>query len=144
LVSVPNPGAVPASNQLESGVPKIHVAQERLDRPRLAPEVELVGRMQDIAFEHEQWLICFEDSNYIQATPLLYHVLVYSDGSRTTDEIARDVNAAAGSELTGEDVDWLVRNRLIPAGMLDLGISEDDEEFGPGPRLAEVPVLGLR
>lgn len=133
---------MPTSNQQDASRPVINVTRERVRRPSLAPDVELVGRIQDTAFDDEQWLICFDESTYIQSTPLLYHVLLYSDGNRTTEEIARQVMAATGIEVTGEDVDWLVMNRLIPSGLLDLGV--DEEEMGEGPRPAELPVLGLR
>lgn len=143
MVSVPNSGVASSpetSNEESVWEQTVTVTQERLERPLRAPEVELIGRVQDSAFEEEQWLICFEDTNYIQATPILYHVLLYADGTRTVSEIAGEVQRELSVELAGEDVDWLVRNRLIPGGMLDLG----DGDLGDGPRPAEVPVLGLR
>jgi putative peptide zinc metalloprotease protein len=144
LVSVPNSG-VASSAEAPSGddqviKPIVSITRERLERPLLAPDVELVGRVQDSAFKEEQWLICFEDNHYIQATPLLYHVLLYADGTRTHSEIAREIESQLETEITGDDVDWLVRTKLIPSGLLDLGL----EDLGDGPRPAEIPVLGLR
>jgi putative peptide zinc metalloprotease protein len=144
LVSIPNPGVAPSAEPPSGDdqviKPIINVTRERLERPLRAPDVELVGRVQDSAFKEEQWLICFEDTHYIQATPLLYHVLLYADGTRTLGEIAREIERQLGIEITGDDVDWLVRNKLIPSGLLDVGL----EDLGDGPRPAEIPVLGLR
>ncbi|MFW6075539.1 MAG: hypothetical protein ACOC9Y_08080, partial [Chloroflexota bacterium] len=137
------PGVAPSpdvSTEDSIGKQTVNITQERIERPLRAPDVELVGRVQDSAFQEEQWLICFDDTSYIQATPILYHVLSFADGTRTSDQIAQAVRNELSVELTGEDVDWLIRNRLIPNGMLDLGF----DDLGDGPRPAEVPVLGLR
>ncbi|WP_160163324.1 hypothetical protein, partial [Nitrolancea hollandica] len=89
-----------------------------IERPLRAPEVELVGRMPDSAFDEDHWLICYGGSHYIQATKLLYHVLLHCDGETPLEEIARRVSEEAATELSTDQIRWLVENRLLTSGLL--------------------------
>ncbi len=76
--------------------------------------------MQGMAYAETRWLICFGGSQYIEATKLLYHVLTHADGQTSAEEIARLVGAETGSDLSPDQVRWLVANRLAPSGLLVL------------------------
>lgn len=89
-----------------------------LERPLRAPEVELVGRMPDTAFDEDHWLICYGGSHYIQATKLLYHVLLHCDGETSLEEIAQRVSEEAEIDLSTDQIRWLVENRLSTSGLL--------------------------
>ncbi len=99
-------------------VERSEIQEPMLERPLRAPEVELVGRMPDTAFDEDHWLICYGGSHYIQATKLLYHVLLHCDGETPLAEIARRVSEEAEIELTTDQIRWLVENRLSTSGLL--------------------------
>lgn len=127
---------------------------EALEHPRRAPDVELVGPMQDMAYEDQKWLICFGEANYIQSTKLLYHILLHADGRTPIAEIARLVSAETDAEISADQARWLVMNRLAQSGLLVVpGAPADSSSGGEtaasapeiGPlRPAEAPVLGIR
>ena len=57
------------------------------ERPALAPNVELSGKMQGTGFQQQQWLIQ-RDQQFIQVTELLYRVAENANGERALEEIA--------------------------------------------------------
>ncbi len=99
-------------------VERSEIRAQMIERPLRAPEVELVGRMPDSAFDEDHWLICYGGSHYIQATKLLYHVLLHCDGETSLEEIARRVSEEAETELSTDQIRWLVENRLSTSGLL--------------------------
>ncbi len=99
-------------------VERSEIQEPMIERPMRAPEVELVGRMPDTAFDEDHWLICYGGSHYIQATKLLYHVLLHCDGETPLEEIARRVSEEAELELSTDQIRWLVENRLSTSGLL--------------------------
>ncbi len=107
--------------------------EEALERPLRAPDVELVGPMQDMAYTQPKWLICYGGAQYIQATRVLYQVLSHADGKTPVEEIARLVSAETGGDISAGDVRWLIRNRLAPSGLLVLpqGASPDGSQNSP-------------
>src|SRR5260370_7310855 len=74
------------------------------ERPALAPNVRLVGELQESGFENRQWLI-ERDDQFIQLTELLYRVLEQLVGERTLAEIAARVT---------EEPDWIVNQKHVP------------------------------
>ncbi len=113
-----------------------------LEHPKRAPEVELVGRMSEDAFDEECWLICYAGEHYIQATELLYQVLLHADGQTPVAEIARRIAADTGKDLSVDQVHWLITNRLAPSGLLT---DTSTEQAGGEPHIAtDAPLLGIR
>ncbi|MFC5994895.1 hypothetical protein ACFQE5_11810 [Pseudonocardia hispaniensis] len=107
--------------------------------PRLAPGVELIGEYQDSGFQQRQYLVGRADGQILQLPALLYLVVADIDGKRDVEDVATRVSGQFGKRLTGEQVRYLVENKLRPAGL----IAEPD---GPAePRWVRPdPLLALR
>ena len=88
-----------------------------LERPALAPNVQLVGEMQETGFTERQWLLQ-RDGQFIQVTELLYRVAEHADGSRTLDEIAAGVTAATEWDVSADNVRHLIQTKLLPMGLI--------------------------
>src|SRR5918992_123414 len=92
-------------------------AREVAERPAVAPGVELSGEMEESAFERPPWLVRRGDA-FIRLTELLYRVVEHSDGQRSIGQIAEAVSKATGRAVSGDNVRELVRDRLIPLGLI--------------------------
>jgi len=88
-----------------------------LDRPRLAPGVELSGAMPDTAFTEQQWIVQ-RNGRFIQISTLLYRILEQSDGSHTLGQIARAVSEATLRRVSADNVRYLLEKKLIPLGLV--------------------------
>lgn len=86
------------------------------ERPKLAPEVELSGEMQESGFENQQWLVQ-RQGRFIQLTELLYRVAEQANGERTHEEMAAGVSEAIGRKVSADNVRQLVK-KLIPMGLV--------------------------
>ena len=95
--------------------------------PRRAPGVDLVGQVDASGYTDQQWLVCIEGTRYMRATRILYGVLQHADGRTPLEEIAQRVSAEVGRQVTADQVDWLIRERLAPAGLI---MTTTEEEFG--------------
>jgi putative peptide zinc metalloprotease protein len=113
----------------------------------MAPGVELSGAMEDSAFEEPPWLILRGDA-FIRLTELLYRVVEQADGKRTIGQIAEAVSKATGRAISEDNVRKLVRDRLIPLGLIAKadGTVAKGSDGGPsrsplqiGMRTAQIP-----
>ncbi|HEV7898417.1 MAG TPA: hypothetical protein VGP31_11295, partial [Planosporangium sp.] len=104
--------------------------------PRLARGVELLGEYQDSGYWLPKYLVRRADGQVMQLPLLLYRVAGSLDG-RDVDEIARDLNADMGEDLTGEQVSFLVDERLRAVGLIALDATDDEAAATPTP---DVPV----
>jgi hypothetical protein len=87
------------------------------DRPTLAPGVELSGEMQDSAFEKQPWMIV-RNGAFVSVTELLYRIAEHADGQRTLSDIAHAVSKVTNRSISDDNVRQLVRDRLIPLGLV--------------------------
>lgn len=87
------------------------------ERPALAPNVQLIGELQESGFENRQWLI-ERDDQFIQLTELLYRVLEQLDGERTLEEIAARVTEETDWIVNPEHVRQIIQTKLIPMGLV--------------------------
>jgi len=87
------------------------------ERPALASGVLLHGEFAGTGFAQSQWLVQV-DGRYLQLTELLYRVLEQVDGRRTLAEIAAAVAAATPWPVGADDVGFLLREKLLPLGVL--------------------------
>ncbi|WP_154667134.1 hypothetical protein [Pseudonocardia asaccharolytica] len=104
---------------------------------RLAAGVELIGEYRDSGFQEPQYLVGRADGQIIQLPRLLYLVLADIDGKRTADEVAIMVSDQFGRSLTGEQITYLVDNKLRPAGLIAAADGEaQPRSVRPDPLLA--------
>lgn len=92
-------------------------ATEVPERPSLAPNVELSGKLRDSAFKDQQWLIQ-RDGHFIQLSELLYRVAERLDGKHTLEEIAAGATEATDWRLSADHVRQLIQGKLAPLGLV--------------------------
>jgi putative peptide zinc metalloprotease protein len=102
---------------------------------RLTAGTELLGEYRDSAYQEPKYLVHRVDGQAMNLPRLLYRVLCSLDG-RDTVEIARDLSAEFGQELTADQVAFLVEERLAPAGLIAPDAVDGEEE----PRAVPMPV----
>lgn len=90
------------------------------DVPKLADDVVVTGAMEESAFEEEQYLVQ-RSGRFIQLTELLYRIVEQVDGQRSIEDIARELKAADGQEVSADDVRKLIAEKLIPVGLIVKG-----------------------
>jgi putative peptide zinc metalloprotease protein len=84
--------------------------------PVLAPNVELVGKMQDSGFSEQQWLIQ-RNGQFIQVSELLYKVTELCNGERNQEQIAAAMTESTQWTVTADHVRLLIK-KLIPLGLV--------------------------
>jgi putative peptide zinc metalloprotease protein len=107
---------------------------------RLAEGTELLGEYKDAGYQEPRYLVRRSDAQVMQLPHLLYRVVGSLDG-RGADEIAADLSAELGQELTGDQVAFLVDERLRSAGV----VAPDDADPAPSTLPTKCdPLLALR
>lgn len=96
------------------------------ERPRLGAAVELLGELDGDAFQQRQWLV-MRDGRFVQVSDLLYRILECSNGATTLADIASDVSSAIGRGVSRDDIEYLLRDKLIPLRLIQ-GIESSMEE----------------
>jgi putative peptide zinc metalloprotease protein len=86
--------------------------------PAPAPGLELLGPAAASGHRDPPSLVRRGDGQTVQLTPLLYTVLEAIDGRRTLAEIATVVSEHAGKLATGEDIRFLIDQKLRPLGII--------------------------
>lgn len=92
-------------------------ATDTRERPRLADGVQLVGELSGGGFKDRQWLV-MKGERFVQVSELLYRVLELADGTRTVAELASQLGSAIGRGISAENVEYLLREKLIPMGLI--------------------------
>jgi putative peptide zinc metalloprotease protein len=116
--------------------------------PRLATGTELLGQYKDSAYEDPRFLIRRADGQVMQLPGLLYRVAGSLDG-RDARQVAADLNAELGLELTAEQIVFLVEDRLRPVGVLapdveDPALPDDERADRPDMPVRSDLLLSLR
>jgi putative peptide zinc metalloprotease protein len=121
-----------------------HPHAEDVHVHRLAEGTELVGEFQDSAFDQPKFLVQRADGQVMQLPALLYRVVGSLDG-RTSDQIAAALTRETGQELTGEQVSFLIEERLRPVGVIaSARTGNDDAADAAKPLVRSDPLLALR
>ena len=89
-----------------------------LPYPSLAAGVTLLGEYQGSGFTEPHYLIVRADQQMLHVSRLLFVVASHLDGTNTRDEIAAQVSQEYGRTLTAEGLDYLVRAKLRPMGLV--------------------------
>jgi putative peptide zinc metalloprotease protein len=109
--------------------------------PEREPDIELVGEMQESAFQDGQWLLK-RDGHFLQVSELLYRVAEQADGRHTLQEIATAVTDATEWIVTDAHVRQIIETKLIPLGVI---ATTTDDERQPQPLRPPSPLrLNLR
>jgi putative peptide zinc metalloprotease protein len=112
-------------------------AQVRWARPR---EVALLGPVPGSGLASTPYLVRRGDGQVIQVSELLHVVLSRVDPGRTPAQIARSVSIVHGRTLTDEGLDYLIRTKLQPLGLVaEVGASSASDSHHHVAR----PVLSL-
>jgi putative peptide zinc metalloprotease protein len=106
------------------------------ERPRLADGVELLGPYEGSGYREPPLMVRRSDNQLIQLPPLLYLVAQRLDGSHDTATIAAEVGEQVGRGLAGEDVGYLIEEKLAPLGIVDTPGTQKQELETVDPLLA--------
>jgi putative peptide zinc metalloprotease protein len=106
--------------------------------PKLAEGIELIGVYEGSGFKEAPYIARRADGQVIQLPQLLYMLAEEIDGRRSYDEIGARVSERFGRGLSGENVQFLVEEKLRPLGV----VTQAD---GSSPELQKLdPLLALK
>jgi putative peptide zinc metalloprotease protein len=86
--------------------------------PKLADGIELIGEYEDSGYKEPPSIARRADGQVIQLPKLLYFVAESADGKRSYEQIAERVTEATGRGVSGDDISFLVNEKLRPLGVL--------------------------
>jgi putative peptide zinc metalloprotease protein len=110
---------------------------------RLAAGTELLGEYQDSGYQTPKYLLSRADGQVMQLPLPLYRLAASLDG-RDAGQIASDLSAEFGQELSADRVSSLVEEHLRPVGIVAPGDGERDGPDAAGPPVVSDPLLALR
>ncbi len=108
------------------------------DVPQLATGVELIGEYEASGYKEAPCLVRRADGQTIQLTPLLYATLEQIDGERDLSRISAALGERLDRPVSADNVHYLVKEKLRPAGLV-----KDRDGRDPEVRKAN-PLLSLR
>jgi len=85
---------------------------------RLADGVQILGEVAASGFKEPPSLARRADGQMIQLPPLLHEVLVRTDGQHDDEQIAAEVSESVRRQLTADDVQFLINEKLQPMGLV--------------------------
>jgi putative peptide zinc metalloprotease protein len=86
-------------------------------RPALADGAELIGEFESSGYREPPALIRRGDGQVVRLHPLLFEVASQLDGRQRLSAVAGAVERETGTELTADQVGYLVDNKLAPLGI---------------------------
>src|SRR5688500_8249956 len=104
--------------------------------PKIADGVELIGVYDGSGYKEPPNIARRGDGQVVQLSPLLYAIAERCDGQRTHDQIADEVAEATGKQVNGENIEYLVDEKLRPLGVLKLADGSEPELERINPFLA--------
>lgn len=134
MTATPQPGAAQPSGSTQPRTGGAQPATRLLapERPKLAPNIKLMGQMQGSAFVDPPWLLEREDQGYVQVTELLYRVAERCDGQHTAEEIAQSITQA-GTPVNPATIQGLIAQMLVPRGLVQTADGQVAEVSRSGP-----------
>src|SRR5581483_2317242 len=106
--------------------------------PKLAQGVELIGEYEGSGYKTPPQIAQRSDGQVVQLSKLLYLVAQRSDGNHTLQQIADEVGAEYGKDVSADNVGYIVEEKLRPLGVLELA-------DGSQPKVERVnPFLALK
>ena len=105
-------------------------------RPHLAPGVELLGQYKGSGFKEPPFLVRRPDGQIVQLPGTLYAIAELADGSRDSATIGEELSQLLRRGLDADAVDYLVREKLVPLGVMAAANGRAVEVEKPDPLLA--------
>ena len=103
----------------------------------LAAGTELLGEDHSGGFQQPRYLVRRGDGQIAQLPRVLYLVAAATDGQRGQQAVAERVQSALGQLISAEQVDFLIRDRLLPAGIVDVNHAQAVSTTGEGARTSQ-------
>ncbi|MEV5874500.1 hypothetical protein AB0L75_09780 [Streptomyces sp. NPDC052101] len=128
---VPGPGGWPVTYEQVTTGSLPAVGTPVRPAPRLSAGLRLHGEYQGSGFTEPKYIARRGDGQVVQLSRLLYLVASSVDGIRDVDTIAHRVSARYGREVSGENIRYLLENKLQPLGVTVPEGQEDDEVDAP-------------
>ena len=104
--------------------------------PSLAEGVELIGEYEGSGYKEPPSIARRADGQVVQLTPLLYSVARRVNGRCDFDAIAADVSQELGRTVSGDNVQFLIEEKLHPLGVVTSLRGEKPEVRKADPLLA--------
>lgn len=103
------------------------------DVPRLATDVELIGRFEDSGFKEPPYIARRSDGQVVQLAPLLYALAEEIDGRRDTAEIAEALSHRIQRGVDAAMVEQLLDEQLRRLGIVALrdGVTAEVQKVDP-------------
>ncbi|MGB7796483.1 MAG: hypothetical protein WBL53_09555 [Pseudonocardiaceae bacterium] len=111
---------------------------------RLAPGVELIGEYQGSGFQQPRYIVRRADDQVIQLSRLLYLLAANLDGQKDLTQVADALSAEFGRSVQPTQVQYMIDNRLRPAGLVAAGSRPADIEAPQEADPRSDPLLALK
>ncbi|MGW7365566.1 hypothetical protein ACWGI8_19520 [Streptomyces sp. NPDC054841] len=85
--------------------------------PRLGAGLQLLGEYQGSGSKERKYLVRRGDGQVVQLSRLLYLVTEAVDGVRDTETISHRVSARFGREVSADNIEYLIEQKLEPLGV---------------------------
>ncbi len=106
--------------------------------PRPAEDLDFMGEYESGSYK-AKYLVRRADGQVVTLTHLLYLVVAAIDGRRDFGQIAEEVSQEFGRQVSADNIQFLVENKLRQLGVLGADDSDDIKHV----RL-DAPLLGLK
>src|SRR3954463_13972832 len=112
---------------------ELHPADEIVDVPRRATDVELIGRFEDSGFKEPPYIARRRDGQVVQLAPLLYALAEEVDGRRDTAQIAEALSHRIRRDVTPDVVESLLEAHLRRLGIVAqrTGVTAEVQKVDP-------------
>jgi putative peptide zinc metalloprotease protein len=95
-------------------------SQDGARPPKLADGIELIGLYEDSGYKDPPYVARRADGQVIQMPTLLYAVAEELDGRRGYDELAERISEKLEKQISADNVQFLVAEKLAPLGVVAL------------------------
>ncbi|SDN82244.1 M50 family metallopeptidase [Streptomyces wuyuanensis] len=99
--------------------------------PRLGAGLQFLGEYQGSGSTERKYLVRRGDGQVVQLSRLLYLVAEAIDGTRNTETVSHRVSGRYGREVSADNVEYLIEQKLEPLGITVPFGQEGDQVAGP-------------
>jgi len=95
--------------------------------PRLAEGLELIGPYQGSGYREPKYIVSRADGQVIQLPHPLYALVSHLDGQRDLTQLATRLSTELETDITAEQISFLVEQKLRPAGIVAVAPGDSDD-----------------